>query len=168
MGLRARVLEAADGVGGTWYWNRYPGARCEVESLDYQYSFSDELLREWQWTERYPAQEEILRYLRHVAARFDLDRDVSLNTRALRDPAAIEPPCLTLDGQDAHRDHERDACSCTWVVNGTQPQRRHRRRKAGTASLATAHFRGRTPRRCDQRVGVGGDRRRSSPTTTGS
>ena len=67
MGLRARVLEAADGVGGTWYWNRYPGARCDVESLDYQYSFSDELLREWQWTERYPAQEEILRYLRHVA-----------------------------------------------------------------------------------------------------
>ena len=63
MGVRARVLEAADGVGGTWYWNRYPGARCDVESLDYQYSFSDELLREWQWTERYPAQEEILRYL---------------------------------------------------------------------------------------------------------
>ena len=72
MGLRARVLEAADGVGGTWYWNRYPGARCDVESLDYSYSFSDELLREWQWTERYPAQEEILRYLQHVADRFDL------------------------------------------------------------------------------------------------
>ena len=52
-GFAARVYEAADGVGGTWYWNRYPGARCDVESLDYQYSFSDELQREWNWTERY-------------------------------------------------------------------------------------------------------------------
>ena len=75
------MLEAGGGVGGTWYWNRYPGARCDVESLDYQYSFSDELLQEWRWTERYPAQEEILRYLRHVADRFDLDRDISLDTR---------------------------------------------------------------------------------------
>src|SRR3954466_2499438 len=81
LGLSVRVLEAGGGVGGTWYWNRYPGARCDVESLDYQYSFSDELLHEWQWTERYPAQEEILRYLQYVAERFDLLRDVSLNTR---------------------------------------------------------------------------------------
>jgi cation diffusion facilitator CzcD-associated flavoprotein CzcO len=81
MGLRVRVLEAGGGVGGTWFWNRYPGARCDVESLDYQYSFSDELLREWQWTERYPAQDEILRYLEHVAERFDLRRDIALNTR---------------------------------------------------------------------------------------
>ena len=66
------MIEAGDGVGGTWYWNRYPGARCDVESLEYSYSFSEELQQEWEWTERYPAQPEILRYLEHVADRFDL------------------------------------------------------------------------------------------------
>ena len=63
LGFSARVFEAAGGVGGTWYWNRYPGARCDVESLEYSYSFSEGLRREWQWTERYAAQPEILRYL---------------------------------------------------------------------------------------------------------
>ena len=77
MGMTVRVLERASGVGGTWYWNRYPGARCDIESLDYQYSFSDELLRDWQWTERYASQPEILAYLEHVADRFDLRRDIS-------------------------------------------------------------------------------------------
>jgi cyclohexanone monooxygenase len=81
LGLSVRVLEAGDGVGGTWYWNRYPGARCDVESLDYSYSFSDELQQEWHWTERYAAQPEILRYAEHVADRFDLRRDVQLETR---------------------------------------------------------------------------------------
>src|SRR4051794_24204793 len=69
MGLHVRVLEAGSGVGGTWYWNRYPGARCDIESLDYQFSFSEELLRDWQWSERYGAQGEILRYMEHVAER---------------------------------------------------------------------------------------------------
>lgn len=81
LGLSVRVYEAGDGVGGTWYWNRYPGARCDVESLDYSYSFSDELQQEWHWTERYAAQPEILRYAEHVADRFDLRRDVQLETR---------------------------------------------------------------------------------------
>ena len=81
VGLTARVYEAGDGVGGTWYWNRYPGARCDVESLDYSYSFSDELQQEWKWTERYASQPEILRYINHVADRFDLRRDVQLKTR---------------------------------------------------------------------------------------
>jgi len=81
LGLKARVLEAADGVGGTWYWNRYPGARCDSESHSYSYYFSRELLQEWNWTERYPEQPEILRYLNHVADRFDLRRDIQLNTR---------------------------------------------------------------------------------------
>jgi cyclohexanone monooxygenase len=81
MGLRVRVLEAGSGVGGTWFWNRYPGARCDIESLDYQFSFSEELLRDWKWSERYGAQEEILRYMEHVAERFDLYRDISLDTR---------------------------------------------------------------------------------------
>ena len=80
-GLSVRVLEQGDGVGGTWYWNRYPGARCDIESLDYSYSFSEELEQEWKWSERYPAQPEILRYLDHVADRFDLRRDIALNTR---------------------------------------------------------------------------------------
>jgi cyclohexanone monooxygenase len=81
LGLRTRVLEAGGGVGGTWYWNRYPGARCDVESMEYSYSFSDELEQEWRWSERYPAQPEILRYIEHVADRFDLLRDIQLDTR---------------------------------------------------------------------------------------
>jgi cyclohexanone monooxygenase len=80
-GLDARVLEAGGGVGGTWYWNRYPGARCDVESLEYSYSFSDALQQEWDWTERYATQPEILTYLEHVADRFDLRRDIRFNTR---------------------------------------------------------------------------------------
>ncbi len=81
LGLAARVYEAGDGVGGTWYWNRYPGARCDIESMDYSYSFSDELQQEWQWSERYAAQPEILRYVNHVADRFDLRRDITFDTR---------------------------------------------------------------------------------------
>src|SRR3712207_9479732 len=76
LGLSARVYEAGGGVGGTWYWNRYPGARCDIESLDYSYSFSDELQQDWHWTERYAAQPEILRYIEHVADRFGLRRDI--------------------------------------------------------------------------------------------
>src|SRR5437867_8889921 len=81
LGLSARVYEAGRGVGGTWYWNRYPGARCDVESMDYSYSFSEELQQEWRWTERYASQPEILRYIDHVADRFDLRRDIQLATR---------------------------------------------------------------------------------------
>jgi cyclohexanone monooxygenase len=81
LGRSAQVFEAGSGVGGTWYWNRYPGARCDVESMDYSYSFSDELQQEWRWTERYASQPEILRYINHVADRFDLRRDVQLDTR---------------------------------------------------------------------------------------
>jgi cyclohexanone monooxygenase len=83
LGLSVRVYEAGDGIGGTWYWNRYPGARCDVESLDYSYSFSDELQQEWRWTERYASQAEILRYIDHVADRFDLRRDIELATRVV-------------------------------------------------------------------------------------
>ena len=81
LGLSVQLLEAADEVGGTWYWNRYPGARCDSESHSYCYSFSEELMREWEWSERYPAPPEILRYLNHVADRFDLKRDIRFNTR---------------------------------------------------------------------------------------
>jgi len=91
LGFQAIVYEAGSGVGGTWFWNRYPGARCDVESLQYEYSFDPDLQREWQWTERYASQPEILRYLNHVADRFDLRRDIQLNTRvtsAIFDEAA--------------------------------------------------------------------------------
>ncbi len=81
MGLSVRAFEAGDGVGGTWFWNRYPGARCDVESLEYSYSFNDDLQQEWKWPERYGNQGEILAYINHVADRFDLRRDVQLNTR---------------------------------------------------------------------------------------
>ncbi|KHO21695.1 cyclohexanone monooxygenase [Mycolicibacterium setense] len=80
-GLSVRVFEAADGVGGVWFWNRYPGARCDVESVDYSYSFDPELEQEWNWTEKYATQPEILAYLNHVADRFDLRRDISFGTR---------------------------------------------------------------------------------------
>ncbi|NIL85913.1 Phenylacetone monooxygenase [Rhodococcus fascians] len=79
-GMNAKVFERGDGVGGTWYWNRYPGARCDVESFYYSYSFSPELDQEWNWTERYPTQPEILAYLNHVADRFDLRDDICLET----------------------------------------------------------------------------------------
>ncbi|MBK7951488.1 MAG: NAD(P)/FAD-dependent oxidoreductase [Deltaproteobacteria bacterium] len=82
-GLSVRVFEAGDGVGGTWYWNRYPGARCDSESFIYSYSFSRELEQEWKWSSKYPEQPEILRYLNHVADRFDLRRDIALSTRVV-------------------------------------------------------------------------------------
>ena len=81
LGLSARVFEAGGGVGGTWYWNRYPGARCDVESMQYSYSFSEELDQEWTWTEKYSPQAEILSYANHVADRFDLRRDIRFHTR---------------------------------------------------------------------------------------
>ena len=81
IGLSVKAFEKGDGVGGTWYWNRYPGARCDVESWDYSYSFSEELEQEWDWTERYPTQPEVERYLNHVADRFDLRRDIEFGTR---------------------------------------------------------------------------------------
>ncbi|MEV0390341.1 NAD(P)/FAD-dependent oxidoreductase [Nonomuraea sp. NPDC050643] len=84
LGMSVRAYETGAGVGGTWYWNRYPGARCDVESLQYSYSFSDELQREWEWSERYPSQPEILLYAEHVADRFDLRRDIQFETRVTR------------------------------------------------------------------------------------
>ncbi|WP_338241307.1 flavin-containing monooxygenase [Aurantiacibacter hainanensis] len=79
-GFDAKVVEKGSGVGGTWFWNRYPGARCDIPSIEYSYSFDPELEAEWRWTERYAAQPEILRYLEHVAERYDLNRDIVLDT----------------------------------------------------------------------------------------
>ena len=83
LGYTTRVFDAADDVGGTWYWNRYPGASCDSESHYYCYSFSDEIRKEWQWTCRYPAQPEILEYLNFVADRLDLKKDIQFRTRVI-------------------------------------------------------------------------------------
>lgn len=83
-GWRARVLEAAPSVGGTWWANRYPGARVDIQSLEYSYAFDEQLQQDWHWSERYAAQPELLRYANHVADRFDLRRDIRLNTRLVQ------------------------------------------------------------------------------------
>ncbi|MGX7729516.1 flavin-containing monooxygenase [Rhodococcus sp. 2H158] len=83
MNLSVRVFEAGADVGGTWYWNRYPGARCDIESIHYSYSFDDELQQEWRWSEKFAGQPEILRYLEHVADRFDLRRGITFDTRVI-------------------------------------------------------------------------------------
>ncbi|MBI5130003.1 MAG: NAD(P)/FAD-dependent oxidoreductase [Rhodopseudomonas palustris] len=104
LGLTARVFEQGSGVGGTWYWNRYPGARCDVESMQYSYSFSDELQQQWDWSERYAPQSEILAYANHVADRFDLRRDIQFDTRvdsAVFDEAARRWTVTTSDGASA-------------------------------------------------------------------
>jgi cyclohexanone monooxygenase len=101
LGLSVRVYEQGGDVGGTWYWNRYPGARCDVESMQYSYSFSDELQQEWDWSERYAPQPEILKYANHVADRFDLRSDIQLDTRvdrAVFDESANQWSVTTSDG----------------------------------------------------------------------
>ncbi|MGK5115650.1 NAD(P)/FAD-dependent oxidoreductase [Geodermatophilus sp. CPCC 205506] len=110
LGLSVRVFEAGGDVGGTWYWNRYPGARCDVPSLEYSYSFDPELEQEWEWSERYATQPEILRYIEHVADRFDLRRDVTFGTRvvsAVRD----DPDNRWLVGTDGG-----EQVACTWLI----------------------------------------------------
>jgi cyclohexanone monooxygenase len=81
LGMSAQVFEAGSEIGGTWFWNRYPGARCDIESLEYSYSFDDDLQQSWRWSERYASQPEILRYIHHVADRFNLRTNIQLNTR---------------------------------------------------------------------------------------
>ncbi len=104
LGLRVRVSEAGDGVGGTWYWNRYPGARFDSESWTYGYSFSDEILREWEWSEHFAAQPETLRYCNFVADKLDLRRDIEFNCRiktAVYDEAANRWEIESEDGRRA-------------------------------------------------------------------
>lgn len=83
LGFDAHIVEAGPEVGGTWYWNRYPGARCDIESIEYSYSFDPDLQQSWNWTERYAAQPELLAYARHVADRYDLRRDITFGTRVV-------------------------------------------------------------------------------------
>jgi len=98
-GITAHAVEAGDGVGGTWYWNRYPGARCDVESMQYSFGFLEELQQEWDWSERFAAQPEILSYANHVADRLDLRREMSFQTRvtAAHFDEAVENWVVTTD-----------------------------------------------------------------------
>jgi cation diffusion facilitator CzcD-associated flavoprotein CzcO len=91
LGLKVRVYEAGETVGGTWFWNRYPGARCDSDAYIYCFTWDKQLLQEWDWTERYPEQPEILRYLEHVAKRHDLKRDMQF-IRALPAPNSTRRP----------------------------------------------------------------------------
>src|SRR5581483_1231434 len=110
LGFSARVLERGSGLGGTWFWNRYPGARCDIESVDYCYSFSEELLDEWRWSERYPAQPEILSYLDHVADRFDLRREIQLETEVTRMEFDEDASRWLVDTEQGER------FACRWCV----------------------------------------------------
>jgi len=115
LGLSVRVYEQGGDVGGTWYWNRYPGARCDVESMQYSYSFSDELQQEWDWSERYAPQPEILRYANHVADRFKLRSDIQLNTRVDRttfDESANSWEVATSDGNTVTANYVVLATGC--------------------------------------------------------
>ncbi|MES2196709.1 MAG: NAD(P)/FAD-dependent oxidoreductase [Pseudomonadota bacterium] len=114
-GLLARVYEQGGDVGGTWYWNRYPGARCDVESMQYSYSFDDELQQEWNWSERYAPQPEILKYANHVADRFNLRSDIQLDTRVDRaefDESANTWSVTTSDGKTVTAKHVVLATGC--------------------------------------------------------
>ena len=104
MGLSVQAFEAGAGVGGTWYWNRYPGARCDVESLEYSYQFSDALEQEWQWTERFAAQPEILAYANHVADRFALRELIRFETRVLAAHFDERRHRFAVEGFDRARD----------------------------------------------------------------
>ena len=115
LGLQAKVYEQGDGVGGTWYWNRYPGARCDVESMQYSYSFSDELQQQWDWSERYAPQPEILKYANHVADRFNLRGDIQFDTRvdqARFDETTNRWSVLTSDGKTVTAVHVVLATGC--------------------------------------------------------
>ena len=119
-GLSARIYEAGTGVGGTWYWNRYPGARVDIESQEYSYSFSPELDAEWVWSERYATQPELLRYLNHVADRFDLRSDIQLETRVLStvfDPGATRWTATTNQGEVVSARYCVMATGCLSVAN---------------------------------------------------
>ena len=120
IGLTVKVFERGSGVGGTWYWNRYPGARCDVESMEYSYQFSQALQQDWHWSERYATQPEILDYANHVADRFDLRRDIRFDTRvesAIYDETADRWQVLTDAGESVSAQFLIMATGCLSVFN---------------------------------------------------
>jgi cyclohexanone monooxygenase len=119
-GLTVRAFEAGSGIGGTWFWNCYPGARCDVESKDYSYSFSPELEQDWSWSERYPAQPEVLRYLNHVADRFGLWPDIQLSTRVTAAAWDAERSRWTVTTDDGQRRTARFLISAVGCLSAYQ------------------------------------------------
>ena len=131
MGLTVRVLEAGSDVGGTWYWNRYPGARCDVESVDYSFSFDEALQQEWHWSERYAPQSEILAYLGHVADRLDLRRDIDFETRLSAARYDQEAYRWHLDTSTGRRLVARYCVMATGNLTATLGHRSRERRSIG-------------------------------------
>ena len=115
LGLRVRVFEAGGDVGGTWYWNRYPGARFDSESYSYGFSFSKELLEEWEWSEHFAAQPETLRYVNFVADKFDLRRDIRFRTRIASAAWDEGEGRWRVEAEDGHR------ASATWLITAVGP-----------------------------------------------
>lgn len=120
LGFTTRVFERGSGVGGTWYWNRYPGARCDVESMQYSYSFSEELQQEWQWSERFSAQPEILEYANHVADRFDLRKDIELDTSVESAHFDEDENCWTIETDQGGRVCARFCIMATGCISTAQ------------------------------------------------
>ncbi|SLK10535.1 flavin-containing monooxygenase [Arthrobacter sp. P2b] len=119
-GLKVKVLEAGSGIGGTWFHNRYPGARCDIESLDYSYSFDNDLQQEWKWTERYASQPEILRYVNHVADRFELREHIQLDTKVVSAVFAEDDNAWTLTTDSGQVYQAKYAVMATGVLSVPQ------------------------------------------------
>ena len=156
LGLSARVFEAGDGVGGTWYWNRYPGARCDVESMDYSYSFSDELQQEWRWTRavRRPAGDPAL----HQPRRRPLRPAARHPARDARDRGGLRRGDGPLGGRDRPRRRGARRGSASWRPAASRTPQVPRRSRAWRASRASGTTPGRWPHEgvdfTGQRVGV--------------
>ena len=102
-GFSAEIIETGSGVGGTWYWNRYPGARCDVDNMFYSYSFDEKLDMEWNWSERYPTQTEILKYANHVVERYELGAHIHLNSRVISARYLDDGPYWFLQVEDGRQ-----------------------------------------------------------------
>ena len=137
LGLSVLVLDQAGGVGGTWFWNRYPGARCDIESMTYSYSWSHELEQEWTWSERYAGQAEILAYLEHVADRFDLRRDIQLGTRVVEASWDDEDGSWSIAADDGERRSARFLIMATGCLSRRHAYPTSRASRASPASCTT-------------------------------
>lgn len=120
MGLKARAFDDAGGVGGTWYWNRYPGCRVDTECHIYQYSFDQEFMKQWEWSERYPAQPEVLKYFNAVADRHDLKRSISFNTRIVKAEWSDESARWTLTTRDGEQITARFVVEAVGLLSSTK------------------------------------------------
>ncbi len=158
LGMTTRVIEAGGDVGGTWYWNRYPGARCDIQSVDYSYSFDPELDESWQWSEKYASQPEILRYAQHVADRFDLRRDITLRHPARSRPVGRRRPPLAAADLGRGSDHCASPGDGHRLPVGPEGDRHRRHGPIRRRGLLHQPMAARGGRR--QRQAGGGDRHR--------